>query len=168
MRVYIPATFSMISRLNETGVLMVRSGYVFGVTPALKEFYTSGDEDELADAAFSDAARASLRLLAIGDEEKFEHRRVVIVADIEDARLTPQPDADDAVLKVAPAQLTIDELASVHIDVEGAENAVRDAIAAVDEADMGDPDAEFVIGEAEDHALAWYDVSELPFLVELL
>ncbi|WP_026162089.1 DUF6912 family protein [Corynebacterium ulceribovis] len=168
MRVYIPATFAMINRLSETGVLQVRSGYVFGVTPALTEFYTSGDEDELADVAFSEAGRASLRLLAIGDEEKFPHRRVVIAADIADDRLTALPDMDTAVLKVAPAQLTVEDIASVHVDVVGAEDAVRDAIDAVDQADMGDPDAEFVLGEAEDHPLAWYDVSELPFLVELL
>ena len=34
-------------------------------------------------------------------------------------------------------------------------------------ADLGDLDAEFLVGEAEDHELAWYGPSELPFLVEL-
>jgi hypothetical protein len=38
----------------------------------------------------------------------------------------------------------------------------------VDSADLGDPDAEFVLGEVEDFELAWYDPSELPFLLELL
>jgi hypothetical protein len=30
---------------------------------------------------------------------------------------------------------------------------------------MGDLDAEFLIGEAEDHELAWYDPSEIAHLV---
>jgi hypothetical protein len=38
----------------------------------------------------------------------------------------------------------------------------------VDAADLGDPDAEFTVGSAEDHALAWYAPQELPFLLELM
>ena len=40
--------------------------------------------------------------------------------------------------------------------------------AAVDAADLGDPDAEFAVGEAEGHELAWYGVQELPFVLELM
>jgi hypothetical protein len=58
-------------------------------------------------------------------------------------------------------------VAAVHVDTEEAEYAVRQAAAAVDAADMGDLDAEFLIGEAEDHELAWYAPSEVAFLVEL-
>jgi hypothetical protein len=45
---------------------------------------------------------------------------------------------------------------------------VLPAIEAVDEADLGDEDAEFVVGDAQDHDLAWYGPQELPFLLELL
>jgi hypothetical protein len=38
----------------------------------------------------------------------------------------------------------------------------------IDAADLGDPDAEFILGDAEDHELAWYAPQELPFLLELL
>ena len=38
----------------------------------------------------------------------------------------------------------------------------------IDAADLGDADAEFVLGDAEDHELAWYAAQELPFLLELL
>jgi hypothetical protein len=55
----------------------------------------------------------------------------------------------------------------VHVDTEEAEYDVRQAAGAVDAADMGDLDAEFLIGSAEDHELAWYDPSEIAFLVEL-
>ena len=38
----------------------------------------------------------------------------------------------------------------------------------VDAADLGDEDAEFIVGDAQDHDLAWYATQELPFLLELL
>ena len=53
-------------------------------------------------------------------------------------------------------------------DTEEAEEAVRSAAAVIDAADLGDLDAEFALGEAEDHELAWYAPQELPFLLELL
>ena len=58
-------------------------------------------------------------------------------------------------------------IAAVHVDAADAEFAVRQAAGAIDAADLGDLDAEFLIGEAEDHELAWYDPSEVAFLVEL-
>ena len=54
----------------------------------------------------------------------------------------------------------------VHVDTEQADYVVRQAAAAIDAADMGDLDAEFLIGEAEDQDLAWYAPSEVAFLVE--
>ena len=45
--------------------------------------------------------------------------------------------------------------------------SIRQAAGAVDAADMGDLDAEFLVGEAEDQELAWYDPAEIAFLVEL-
>jgi hypothetical protein len=60
------------------------------------------------------------------------------------------------------------EIAAVHLDTEEAEGAVRPAAEVVDAADLGDLDAEFLIGGAEDHQLAWYAAQELPFVLELL
>jgi hypothetical protein len=59
-------------------------------------------------------------------------------------------------------------LASVHLDVEDAADAVRKAAAVIDAADLGDEDAELAVGDAEDHDLAWYGLQELPFVLELL
>jgi hypothetical protein len=59
-------------------------------------------------------------------------------------------------------------VAAVHIDDPEAEYAVRQAAGVVDAADLGDLDAEFLLGEAEDYELAWYDPTELPFMIELL
>ena len=78
MRVYIPATFAMLESLNADGVLHARNGWGFAATPELTEFFTSGDQEEIEAIAFDDAALASIRLLAIGDEERFPHRRVVV------------------------------------------------------------------------------------------
>jgi hypothetical protein len=60
------------------------------------------------------------------------------------------------------------QVAAVHLDTSDAEPAVRAAATVIDQADLGDGDAEFALGEAEDHELAWYAPEELPFLLELL
>ena len=52
--------------------------------------------------------------------------------------------------------------------VPGDPTDVSAAIAVIDEADLGDEDAELTVGDAQDHDLAWYATQELPFLLELL
>lgn len=168
MRVYLPATFSMLVQLKETGTVTARSGWGFAVTPALNEFYTSGDEEEIAYAAFQDAAEASLRLLAIGDEDEFPHRRVVISVDVPDETVTLEPEMGESVVKLSPAQVALDDVAALHVDIVESEAATKAAIEAIDAADLGDEDAELTVGDAQDNFMAFYDPSELPFLVELL
>ena len=163
MRVYIPATVSMLRTFVDSGELTPIGGTAFALTPALRESYAAGDTEELEYAAMLDAARASLRLLA-GDE-KSEPRRAVIAVDMDDVTL--RPDLDYSVVKVA-GSATMKDVASVHLDTAEAEEDVRAAAEVVDAADMGDPDAEFTLGSAEDHELAWYAPQELPFVLELL
>ena len=107
MRVYIPATFSMLEALKEDELFHARGGWGFAVTESLRDFFTEGDDEELADVAFDEAARASLRLLDAA-EEKFPHRRVVISVDVE---AEPQSDMGDAVDKAdlgdEDAELTV-------------------------------------------------------------
>jgi hypothetical protein len=167
MRIYVPATLPMLRRLVTDGVLDPLGGTAFALTPALREAYVSDDTDELEYVAMRDAARASLRLLAIelaGDQPAWP-RRVVVAADTDAA--VARPDLDDAAVRVS-GPIPVAAVAAVHIDEPEAEYAVRQAAAVVDSADLGDPDAEFVLGDAEDFELAWYDPSELPFLLELL
>jgi hypothetical protein len=64
--------------------------------------------------------------------------------------------------------ISYDDVIAAYVDNADAEPAVAQAIEAVDAADMGDEDAEFVVGDAQDHDLAWYASQELPFLLELL
>ena len=140
------------------------NGTAFAVTPTLRESYAEGDDDELASVALRDAALASLRLL--GDDASGQlPRRAVLVADAED--VTARPDLDDSVVRVA-GPISLDEVVAAYVDNADAEPAVLAAIEAVDAADLGDEDAELVVGDAQDHDLAWYAPQELPFLLELL
>jgi uncharacterized protein DUF6912 len=167
MRIYVPATLPMLRRLVADGVLDPLGGTAFALTPKLRESYAVGDTEELEYVAMRDAARASLRLLAIelsGDQPAWP-RRVVVAVDTEEA--VARPDLDDAAVRVT-GSIPVSAVAAVHIDDPEAEHAVREAAAVVDDADMGDPDAEFTLGEAEDFELGWYDPTELPFLLELL
>jgi hypothetical protein len=167
VRIYVPATVAGLRRLLDTEALQPLSGTAFGLTPRLRESYAAGDDEELEYVAMSEAARASLRLLAaeLADDPDASPRRAVVSADVEDVTL--RPDLDDAVVRVA-GPIPMARLAAVHLDLVEAADAVRAAAAVVDAADLGDPDAEFVLGDVEDHELAWYGVQELPFVLELL
>ena len=167
MRVYVPATLAMLRKLVADGQLNPLGGTAFALTPALRESYAAGDTEELEYVAMRDAARASLRLLAIelaGDQPAWA-RRVVVAVDTDAA--TARPDLDDAAVRVS-GSIPVSAVAAVHIDDPEAEYAVRQAAGVIDSADLGDADAEFVLGDAEDFELAWYDPTELPFLLELL
>jgi hypothetical protein len=185
LRVYIPATVPMLRELVANREFRPVGGTAFAVTPTLREAYASGDDEELAEVAMGEAARASLRLLAAEREEIAEsadadadddaepaacshspvYRRGVISADVTGAKL--RPDLDDAVVRLT-GPISYDQIASVHVDLAEAEAEVAKAVDVVDAADLGDTDAEFVLGDAEDHQLAWYAAQELPFLLELL
>ncbi|MGH3908261.1 MAG: DUF6912 family protein [Pseudonocardiaceae bacterium] len=167
MRVYIPATLAMLQALVDSGQLAPVSGTAFALTPMLRESYAAGDTEELEYAAMIEAARASLRLLCaeLDNDPKAMARRVVVAADVDGVRL--RPDLDDAVVTL-PGPVPAAAVAAVHVDLVDAEPAVRAAAAVVDAADLGDPDAEFTLGDAEDHEMAWYAPPELPFLLELL
>ncbi len=141
------------------------NGTAFAVTPTLRESYAEGDDDELADVALRDAALASLRLMAGEGTAGLPPRRAVLVAETEDA--TARPDLDDAVVRL-PGPISFDDVIAAYVDNADAEPAVLPAIEAVDAADLGDEDAEFIVGDAQDHDLAWYAPQELQFLIELL
>ena len=164
MRVYIPATLPMLTELVADGYLQPRGGTAFAVTPALREAYAEGDDEELAEVAIAEAAMASLRLLSADPDGGLPLRRAVVVADAES--VTPRPDLDDAVVRVS-GRVSMDQVAAVYVDNADAEPAVLAAIAVIDAADLGDEDAELTVGDAQDHDLAWYATQEVPFLLDL-
>lgn len=164
MRVYIPVTVTMLSGLVAAERLHAVSGTAFAVTPALREAYAVGDDEELAEVALAEAARASLRLLGSA-EPGVLMRRAVLVADADE--VTVRPDLDDAVVRLA-GPVAIGDVVAAYVDLADAEAPVRAAVAVIDEADLGDEDAELTVGDAADRDLAWYATQELPFLLDLL
>lgn len=164
MQVYIPATLAMLQQLVAEGSLWPVNGTAFAVTPALRESYAKGGDDELAEVALHEAALASLRLLA-GQEGETLPRRAVVAAEVDEAKY--RPDLDDAVVRLS-APVAMNRVVAAYVDNVGAEPAVTAAIAVIDDADLGDEDAELVVGDAQDHDLAWYATQELPFLLDLL
>jgi hypothetical protein len=167
IEVYIPATLAMLQRLVGEGSLWPVNGTAFAVTPTLREAYAEGDDDELAEVALREAALASLRLLAADEDAgaTLPPRRAVLAAEVDD--VTYRPDLDDAVVRLG-APVAVDRVIAAYVDNAAAEQAVTRAIEAIDAADLGDEDAELIVGDALDHDLAWYANQELPFLLDLL
>ncbi|ORB74475.1 hypothetical protein BST44_10065 [Mycobacterium scrofulaceum] len=158
----------MLQRLVAEGSLRPVNGTAFALTPTLREAYAEGDDDELAEVALREAALASLRLLADSEAEgaaSLPPRRAVLAAEVGD--VTFRPDLDDAVVRLGePVGLA--DVVAAYVDNAAAEPAVTKAIEVIDAADLGDEDAELIVGDAQDHDLAWYATQELPFLLELL
>lgn len=165
--VYIPATLAMLQQLVADGSLRPVNGTAFALTPTLREAYAEGDDDELAEVALREAALASLRLLADSEtsEGALPPRRAVLAAEVDD--VSYRPDLDDAVVRLG-APVALEDVIAAYVDNVAAEPAVTKAIEAIDAADLGDEDAELIVGDAQDHDLAWYANQELPFLLELL
>lgn len=164
MRVFIPTTLPALRLAlseQEVGPAPLTG---FAVTPALREWYASGDLEELEYAAMTEAARASLRLIA-GDADA-PRRRVVLAAELPDAVVDMGPELEDrgAVRLLAPVPLK--KVASGHVDDEAALGDVRAAVTALGAADAGDDDARFLVDGAEGHELLWYATQELRYLFE--
>lgn len=161
IRVYLPATTVLVARLQEQGELVVSVAHA--VTPALREWYAEGDEEELEYVAFTRAAQDALRLLR--EDPSAPRRRVVVSADLP-VELIGRGDGElGSSLVRLNTPVPLSAVAAVHVD--GAE-AVEDVAAAAEvvaDALAGDPDAQFTVDSAEDHELEWYDVSELPLLL---
>ncbi len=161
LRVYVPVTIAMLRELVAQREIRAVNDTAFAVTPALWEAYASGDDEELAEVAMGDAARASLRLLAQERESALLHsedegaagdgaeatgpdysapvyRRAVIAADVTDTTL--RPDLDDAVVRLS-GPIAYHRIASVHVDLSEAEPQVAKAVDIIDAADLGADDA---------------------------
>lgn len=167
MRVYVPATVPLLAAWLEAGAVTAPTARA--VTPALREWYVEGDEEELEFSALLDAATDALALLAA--DPAAARRRVVLAADVDGA--TPEPGAgptgDEAPSRVRPAgPVPLSAVVSVHCDEEDAEAAVAAAAQVLDAAAAGDEDALMAVGEAEDGDLLWFDAQELPDLVARL
>jgi hypothetical protein len=169
MRVYIPATGPLLAELSKRGRLGAAPLVAFAVTPALREWYVEGDEEELEYAAMTEAARASLRLLAA--DPMAPRRRVVVAADLPDAAVTPVGTPISREDGVVPAEVLLSrpveltDIASFHVDEAAAEPTVGEAALVAVAADEGDEDAQFTVDGVEDYELLWFATQELPDLI---
>ena len=171
MRVYLPSTLPRVARALAGGAVGPAPIAGYAVTPALREWYAEGDQEELEYAAMMAAARASLRLLAaeLAGDPNAQPRRVVLAAEVPDDTVAREPGfasgtGDDRAGVRITAPIPADKIVSAHIDDRTAVDDVRSAIAALSGADAGDEDARFTVDGAEGHELMWYATQELPDL----
>lgn len=163
MRIYVPATLAHLRALLDKGIHDPAGGITaFAVTASLRQWFQSGDEEELEYAATSDAAYAALRFLA--EDTQLPMRRVVIAADINSSLVQVTPEADRASVRIeGPLKLT--QIESILIDGDEAVYDVTIAAGVLSKSEIGDADAEFLVSQAEGHELLWYAASEISELL---
>ena len=107
MRVFLPSTLPALAEVLRTGQAGPDPGPQpgYAVTPALREAYASGDEEELEYAALTEAARASLRMLAT--DPTAPPRRVVLAAELPAEEIKLDPRDHEPARHRAPLQLPV-------------------------------------------------------------
>ncbi len=159
MRVYLPFTLPTLAALFRDGQIGPAPVHGYAVTPALREWYSSGDLEELEYVAMTQAAKASLRLLHA--DRQVPPRRAVLAADVAEELVADDGGFDEpALVKIAIA-VPVSSVVSGHIDDPLAMADIRAAIEALPAADAGDDDAQFAVDSAEGNELMWYATQEL-------
>ena len=164
MRVFLPSTLPAVAQALQAGQVGPGPLPGFAVTPALREAYASGDAEELEYAALTEAARASLRMLA-GDPAA-PSRRVVLAAEVPADQVSWDAQDGEPARVVISQAIPLARLAAAHVDAREADADVRSAVEALSLADAGDEDARFTVDGAEGHELGWYATQELSYLAE--
>ena len=163
MRVYLPSTLPGLADVLAKGEIGPPPLRAFAVTPALREAYASGDDEELEYVAMLAAAKQSLRLLDA--DPGAPRRRVVVAADVPDAQVTWYAYDDEPAAVLVGDPVPVQAIASGQVDELDAVPDVTAAADAIAAADAGDDDASFTVDSAEAHELAWYATQELQYLV---
>lgn len=155
MRIYIPATSTLLERLVLDGEMAVT--HAFAVTPLVRDWY-EGDDEELEYIATSVAARASLTLLH--SDSQALSRRVVLAAELEN----PVPVANGHRAEVAiGAVVKVSSVVAALVDDGEAEKDVAAARGAIGDGATSE-DARFAVEQAQSHELLWFAAQELPFI----
>lgn len=162
MRVYVPATLPTVAGILRVGQMHASPVRGYAVTPALREWYSGGDIEELEYVAMMHAARESLRLLAA--DPTAPRRRVVLAIDVQDHQVMADAGFDEPGVVQVSGPIPVRDVASGLVDDSDAAADLADAIAALPNADAGDEDAQFVVDGADGHELQWYATQELGYL----
>ena len=167
MRVYLPCTLPALARAVAAGELGPGPLTGYAVTPALIEWYASGDTEELEYVALTEAARASLRMLADdrADGRAVVGRRVVIAAEVTDDAVRGGAELEERARVRVCGPIPLAHVASVHIDDVSATPDIEAAIDAQQRVDRDDDDARFTVDGAEANELMWYATQEIPDLL---
>jgi len=158
VRIYLPATTTVLRELLDAGAIGSPPQTAFAVTPGLREWYVDDDPEELEYAAMVEAARGSLRL--IDADAEAARRRVVIAADVPEADVRIRDDLDRGVVEVA-VPVPLAAIASVHVDDAEAEATVALAAESIIAADLGAETAQERVDDAEGYELSWYATQEI-------
>src|SRR5690349_13099863 len=95
MRVYLPATLTSLAAALAPGASReLGPGNGFAVTPGMREWYASGDTEELEYVALTLAAAASVELISA--DPRAACRRVVVAADVDPAAVSIDDDGTRA------------------------------------------------------------------------
>jgi hypothetical protein len=159
LRVYLPLTLPGLAELLHTGEIGPAPVRGFAVTPALREWYSSGDMEELEYVAMAHAARESLRRLS--DDPTAPRRRVVLAAELAAGHVLADSGFDEPGLVKIASPVSLSDVVSGHADDQAAVAEIAEAVEALRAADAGDEDARFVVDGAEGHELLWFATQEL-------
>ena len=163
MRIYLPSTIPLLDAACRAGEIGPAPLTAYAVTPALREWYAGGDDEELEYAAMAQAARASVGLIAADPDAA--RRRVVIACEV-----GAVPPADGTV-ELGDARLEMrvvipwTKVAAVHVDAVAAAGVVGKAADTWDAAQNGDEDAVFALDSCAGEELLWYATQEIPDLL---
>jgi hypothetical protein len=167
VRVYIPATTTLLRELVDDGELRASVGsplVAFAVTDGLRSFYDDEDDESLEYAALSESARASLRLIEA--DPSALRRRVVIAADIAADQVLARDDLDRGVVQVR-VSVPMNAVLSAHVDDADAQEVIARAASSMLAAELGDERAQDAVDDAEGYELGWYATQEIGLLLDL-
>jgi hypothetical protein len=155
VRIYVPTTVAGLAALHTTGRLAPAPLAAHAVTSALRASWVGADDEELEYAVLMAAAFDSLQLIAATSGEP---RRVVVVADVDDA--DTQPGAEDTAVTVAD-EVQLSRCSAVHVDDSDAEGEIVLALDRLPDAAAGDERALADVSLVE-HELMWFATQEIP------
>jgi hypothetical protein len=163
MRVYVPSTLAALGPALVAGQIGPAPVRGHAVTLALREWYASGDLEELEYIALLHAARLSLRMLQA--DPSAPRRRVVLAAELSEKLVVAPAGLDVPGLVEVVVPVSFADVVSGHVDDVAATEDIGAAATALLAADGGDADAKFVVDSAEGHELLWYATQELMYLI---